>query len=54
MKIRYSESTNEIEITLFRDNLLYLFNKLLEDGAQIKATVEENSKAMYDLISKFW
>ena len=49
MKIRYSESTNELEITSSKDNLLYLSKKLLEDGAQIKATVEENSKAVpYD------
>ncbi|MBV6625344.1 MAG: hypothetical protein KI793_20850 [Rivularia sp. (in: Bacteria)] len=45
MKIRYSDSTNEIEINPSRNDLLNLSNKLLEDGAQITATIEENSKA---------
>lgn len=45
MKIRYSASSNEIEITPSRNDLLCLSKKILEDGAEITAKVEENSKA---------
>ena len=45
MKIRYSDSTNELEIEPCRDDLLNLSKKLLEDDAEIIAVVEEDSKA---------
>lgn len=45
MKIRYSDTANELEITPSKNDLLYLSKKLLEDGIEIPATVEDNSKA---------
>ncbi|MDY6903028.1 MAG: hypothetical protein SWZ49_33885 [Cyanobacteriota bacterium] len=45
MFIRYSNYSKELEITPSKDDLLYLSKKLLEDDAEITASIEDNSKA---------